>query len=295
MNYFNLNLSARPRHFPCRLPVRMLGYVPRRAAWNDWRNAVRRDVDISFIVRGRGSARVGAQSWRVQAPCAIVKPPTLPIRYGPDPGTTWDEFYVDYGQAYLPMVQRLGLLHGPPVRPLAHPAQISHLLLWLDEARALADAVGGADRIDRLCDLLLMETALAPRRTPPANTRQTAIEALRAYLECHAGEGVRLDRAAREHGLAPATFRRLWKRRYPDCPPARFMMRTRMDAARRLLAETALPIKSVAARLGFSDVCYFMHVFRRHTGRTAAAYRAVQQRRARTVHLLRGRGRPKRG
>ncbi len=46
-----------------------------------------------------------------------------------------------------------------------------------------------------------------------------------------------------------------------------------MFEARRLLAETRLPIQEIAARLGFASASYFTRAFRRHTGLLPSAFR----------------------
>ena len=48
---------------------------------------------------------------------------------------------------------------------------------------------------------------------------------------------------------------------------------TRIDAARRLLTSTALPIKDVAARTGYRSVAYFTRTFGAATGQSPADYR----------------------
>jgi AraC-like DNA-binding protein len=49
----------------------------------------------------------------------------------------------------------------------------------------------------------------------------------------------------------------------------------RCAAARALLADPALPVKGVAAELGFSDATAFHRAFRRWCERTPAQYRAA--------------------
>jgi AraC-like DNA-binding protein len=46
-----------------------------------------------------------------------------------------------------------------------------------------------------------------------------------------------------------------------------------MRRARRLLAETDLPVREIATRLGYEDPLYFSRVFRKVVGLPATAYR----------------------
>ncbi len=58
----------------------------------------------------------------------------------------------------------------------------------------------------------------------------------------------------------------------------------RFARARQLLAQTALSVEQVSARLGYSDSTNFRHAFRRWTGQTVADYRRQQQTAASTAN-----------
>ncbi len=51
-------------------------------------------------------------------------------------------------------------------------------------------------------------------------------------------------------------------------PPGEFILRCKVEHARRLLAEEASPITEIAFRLGFSSSQYFATVFKRYTNMT---------------------------
>ncbi len=63
-------------------------------------------------------------------------------------------------------------------------------------------------------------------------------------------------------------------RRFYNCPPVAYLNRLRIDAARKLLLTTDLPVAQIAARCGFSDVKYFARIFHRETGFNTREYRA---------------------
>jgi transcriptional regulator GlxA family with amidase domain len=56
-------------------------------------------------------------------------------------------------------------------------------------------------------------------------------------------------------------------------PPARFLVRARIDRARRLLTETNLSVTRVAEMLGYPDIAYFSRQYRRHTGQPPSGAR----------------------
>lgn len=49
-------------------------------------------------------------------------------------------------------------------------------------------------------------------------------------------------------------------------PPARYVIRARLERARQLLSETNMTVTQVAATLGYADVGYFSRQFKAHTG-----------------------------
>ena len=50
-------------------------------------------------------------------------------------------------------------------------------------------------------------------------------------------------------------------------------MQLRLQAARKMVTDTDLPLGEVALRTGFASASSFAHSFRRHTGRTAGDLR----------------------
>lgn len=53
-----------------------------------------------------------------------------------------------------------------------------------------------------------------------------------------------------------------------------YVVRLRMEKAKKLLAQTRLPVAEIAAMCGFAQSCYFSKVFRRQTGSLPLAYRS---------------------
>ena len=55
--------------------------------------------------------------------------------------------------------------------------------------------------------------------------------------------------------------------------PRAYMLKTRIRRAQLYLWSTGMPIKAIAAGVGFTDVCYFSRTFKRITGITPGGYR----------------------
>ncbi|HVU51190.1 MAG TPA: GlxA family transcriptional regulator [Polyangia bacterium] len=94
-----------------------------------------------------------------------------------------------------------------------------------------------------------------------------------AFVLDHVDEPLPVERIAAGVGMSPRTFAR-WCRAHLDESPAELVRRLRLDEARRLLEETALPLKDVTARAGLGDESTMWRAFTRRLGVTPSAYRA---------------------
>ena len=77
---------------------------------------------------------------------------------------------------------------------------------------------------------------------------------------------------ARAAGLSASHFTRLF-RRWMGLPPGEYILRRRVEHARKLLGDVTLSIKEIAARSGFDDPYYFSKVFRRIDGLPPTLFR----------------------
>ncbi len=81
-----------------------------------------------------------------------------------------------------------------------------------------------------------------------------------------------LDQLASEAGVSTATLNRLFLDRF-GLPPARFLIRLRLEYAAKALSETTSPISEIAFQAGYRDQSAFTRAFRRELGQTPASYR----------------------
>jgi AraC-like DNA-binding protein len=72
------------------------------------------------------------------------------------------------------------------------------------------------------------------------------------------------------------------------CSPMRHLQAVRLDAARRLLATTDLPVQAVARQVGYADPLYFSRVFRREVGKSPTGFREATGEAEGPSNLLQG-------
>jgi AraC family transcriptional regulator len=88
------------------------------------------------------------------------------------------------------------------------------------------------------------------------------------------GSEITIEDMAREAGLSPSHFSRLFKEATGDTP-YQFVMDYRIEQAKRMLAEKSRPLIDIALHCGFSDQPHFNRIFKRLTGQTPREYRRI--------------------
>jgi transcriptional regulator GlxA family with amidase domain len=95
---------------------------------------------------------------------------------------------------------------------------------------------------------------------------------LDAFVLDHLHEALPVARLAAGLGMSVRSLTR-WCREHLDESPAEVVRRLRVEAAQRLLEESGLPLKDIAARTGLGDPSTLWRVFSQQLGVTPAAYR----------------------
>lgn len=277
---FRAFLLVAQRLSPHELPVNNIGYEPAHVKQNYWPQGGS-DFSIAFVLRGSGKFRIFRKNWVITAPCVFTTWPGESVRFGPD--GQWEEFYIGYDTRLMPILTKLRIAcRDRPVWPIANPAGIRNQILEL--CRHLGDlrVLGRADRIDRLCDLLITDALIAHETHLIPDNSERIIREIERHIHANLALSFDFAELARRHGLSAPHFRRLWKRFFA-IPPAHYVLHLRMQEACRLLLETDERINEIAGRLGFNDTLYFSRQFHRLIGRTASAYRKTQQRRGNRI------------
>ena len=97
------------------------------------------------------------------------------------------------------------------------------------------------------------------------------------YIEAHLEHECSLTEIAAVAQTSPAHFAYLFRQATGKSPHQYLIMR-RIERAKRLLTESALPIIDISRQVGFTDQSYFTAVFRKHVATTPKAYRTDTQR-----------------
>ena len=113
------------------------------------------------------------------------------------------------------------------------------------------------------------ETRYRPQ-TPSAPRLQTAI----AHVAKHYLRPIPESEVALLCNMSPSRFCRQFKAAF-DVTFVEYLANYRMQQAKRLLSNPAMPVADVAAAVGFNDPSYFTRVFRKQEGVSPSEYRAA--------------------
>ncbi|WP_437897997.1 helix-turn-helix domain-containing protein [Sorangium sp. So ce124] len=132
----------------------------------------------------------------------------------------------------------------------------------------------GVDEVGVLLAARFVEVASGRKRRPRdigARDRRRAVEAA-LWLDEHAHEPIDLEGAAREVGLSPFHFLRVFGK-VLGVTPHQYLVRARLRRAARLLADEARSITDIALDVGFGDLSNFVRTFHRAAGVSPRGFR----------------------
>ncbi|MFJ6353692.1 helix-turn-helix domain-containing protein [Streptomyces sp. NPDC092046] len=231
------------------------------------------DHHVAVLVSSGGGWYRGPDGRRttVTAPAVIWLTPGVPHHYAADPGTGWDESFVDFTGPATATYTELGYIEPDrPVVPLADAAP----------ARAAIGRIARAARpgnpfLEVETGAAVHELLVALRRSR-ADTNADGDPVLTALARDAFSRLTVAEHAAR-HGMTAAELRTA-VRRAAGCSPKDYLLTVRLGRAKELLAGTDLPVAAVARRVGYDDPAYFSRLFTRRVGTAPIRFREQQGR-----------------
>lgn len=114
---------------------------------------------------------------------------------------------------------------------------------------------------------------LEAQATAANGNAENHFEPLHGWIAENLTGDLRVERLAAQAGMSARTFARVYAAEI-GTTPARMVEKIRVEAVRRLLEQTSMPIKSVASVCGFGKEERLRRAFARQVGTTPAEYRA---------------------
>jgi transcriptional regulator GlxA family with amidase domain len=102
--------------------------------------------------------------------------------------------------------------------------------------------------------------------------RANKLAALLRWIPEHIAEPLEVPAMARKANMSARNFARVFREETGETP-ARYVERVRIDAARRLLSQSRIPVDAVATRAGFGTEERMRRAFQRHLKVSPASFR----------------------
>ncbi len=165
----------------------------------------------------------------------------------------------------------MSLATSRPNGPSAIPAGLVVAGLLADAREVVAfDPTVARSLLARAIEIL----DTVPEAPRPSGLAPWQIRRLEAFVAAHIAGTITLERMAACVGLSPSHFGRVFKMALGETPHA-FVLRKRVERARTLMVESALPLAEIALDCGFSDQSHLNRIFRRYSGMSPNAWRRM--------------------
>jgi len=235
---------------------------------------VHRGYSVSYVRKGSFGYRARGKAFELVAGSLLVGRPGEEFMCTHDHHACGDEclaFHLD-----AEVVEAIG--DSDAVWQAGSLPPLPQMMVLGELAQAAAEGRSdiGLDELSLLFPVRFVEIAsgknhsVANART---RDRRLAVEAA-LWLDAHSHEDIDLDGAAREAGLSPFHFLRVFGN-ILGVTPHQYLVRSRLRHAARLLADGARPITDVAFDVGFADLSNFVRTFHRAAGVSPRAFRRL--------------------
>jgi AraC-like DNA-binding protein len=157
---------------------------------------------------------------------------------------------------------------------------LAELMVLGELAQAAADGRSdiGLDEIGHLLLQRLVEVVSGKARKPAkvtARHRRRAVEAA-LWLDANAHREIALEDAARQAGVSPFHFLRLFSG-VLGITPHQYLLRARLRRAARQLADDDKTVTEIAYDVGFNDLSNFVRTFHRAAGVSPLRFRQASR------------------
>ena len=172
----------------------------------------------------------------------------------------------------------VGVDNDEPLCEISSPSLTSvragHFQVGYDAARQLDKLMQG--QTISQAPLLVSPTALVVRGSSDSQAIQDPVVAAGVhYLQQHLPEPITNEDIARAAGVSRTLFQQRFKQAM-GVPIRTFLINSRLDRARMLIASSELTLADIAQRCGFKHQEYLGDVFKRQFGQTPGQFRSGQ-------------------
>ncbi len=226
---------------------------------------------LEAVAEGNGTLLVDDKKFHVQPKDCYLLPAGSRHFYYSDPANPWTKYWFNFSGTLIPDILRSYRLNGQVL--------FRNFDLWQDFSRAVNEL---ADtplemRQHRFAGIIMELFSRIAHICRQEKSEETKISAegkilCQFLLEYFNTPPPPLALLAKKINRSESQMLRIFRRDFGTSPLA-FLYEKKLEMAMNLLRNTDLPVKSVAAKLGFADEFYFSRVFRKKCGKSPREYR----------------------
>ncbi len=240
---------------------------------------------IHYVEEGSGTYVCDGREYALGPGDSFIIYPGVLVSYISDEAAPWKYRWIAFkGPSAQRLVESAGIA---PERPTVRtaPRRRRHVRMCFERVRrTFAEMPPGTNLRAAAClQLLLAEYADAVLAAEDVSLPEGAggdaserlVKQAIHYLTAQYAEPISIELMAESLGYNRAYLSRLFKR-HTGVSPVTFLVRLRLDRARRLLRErTELTVEQVASSVGFQDALYFSKQFKSAYGQSPTEFRAA--------------------
>ncbi len=238
--------------------------------------------EIYFLISGRRSYFVGHTIYDVAPGNLVFIPKSVLHRTITPRSNSYDRYVVNFFEPCLtPLIDSVGqdavsniLNRGCVVLPPQHVRRAMHDFEEMDRALRSSDPLSKAIVHHHLQDLILTALRFGTAKPPYHSESADKIQDVAKFISENYASEISLKRAAEMAYMEETYFSKCFKK-LTGCGFQKYLTQTRLQAAERLLLETALSISEISENCGFLSSNYFGDAFRSHYGHSPSDHRKL--------------------
>ncbi len=230
---------------------------------------------LHYVAHGAGRVRVKRRLVSLGPGDIFLFAPGEFLDYTADSENPWHYLWVGFRGMHVSDLVETGIRRGkgPVVELPFSPGVVKRLEEIIDVLKHRE--TNGATRVTGLLYLLLADLADMRTRSPRSTAEDLVPEAQTFILQNYQRE-ISVSDVVRHIGVDRSHFGRVFRERV-GVTVQDYLTRIRMERADRLLAETDVPIRAIAASVGYSTYASFERRFVAWCGRTPTESRRARR------------------
>lgn len=243
---------------------------------------VRTEYVIHLVTKGKGTFRCEDSHYEMRENMAFLIYPGMDTEYEADLECPWSYAWVGFngGKAHT-CVTNAGFMPEKPVIPIRNMDVLLSCIQHMLEAHQLtyANDLKRSSELMRFFSTLLedySEENPSPGRSGYDYPCAVYVEQAIDYMQKNYDQKIKVNDLADYIGINRSYLTNSF-RKIMNMSPQKFLITLRLDKAISLLRETALPIHTISAQVGYDDPLAFSKMFKQNYGISPTSFREAPE------------------